>query len=199
MPTPSEQKALAFVAIVILLGGAVRVVRAGAAAPPTAHEQQALAQQASAADSAAVRRGAPKRPKPARSKRGAEPRTVAGVSTVPPSFARPDRPYDSTPYGSPSERLGFPPPGPRIDIGDPAPRNAGPRTPGHVMVDLDVASAAEIEALPRIGPALARRIVANRDSLGPFRTLEGLRRVKGIGAATIQLLALSVTFGGVKR
>jgi competence protein ComEA len=199
MPTPSEQKALAFVAIVILLGGAVRVVRAGAADPPNALEQQALAQQASAADSAALRRGAPKRPRPAKSKRGAEPKTVAGVSTIPPSFARPDRPYDTTPYGAPSERLGFPPPGPRIDIGGPAPRTPGPGTPDRVTVDMDLASAAEIEALPRIGPALARRIVANRDSLGPFRSLEGLRRVKGIGKATIELLAPSVTFGGVRR
>lgn len=196
MPTPSEQKALAFVAIVILLGGAVRVVRAGAAAPPTAHEQQALAQQASAADSAALRRGAPKRPKPTKPKRGAEPKTVAGVSTVPPSFARPDRPYDTTPYGSPSEQRGFPPPGPRIDIGGPVSRNPGPRTSDRVTVDMDVASAAEIEALPRIGPALARRIVANRDSLGPFRSLEGLRRVKGIGKATIDLLAPQVNFSG---
>lgn len=195
MPTPSEQKALAFVAIVILLGGAVRVVRAGAASPPSAPEQQALARQASAADSAATVRGNPKRAR-VKPKRGGEPKIVGGVSGVPPSFARPDRPYDSAPYGSPSERLGFPPPGPRIDIGSPpaAPRIPSPTDGG--VVDLDVASARDIEALPRIGPAIARRIVANRDSLGPFRSLEGLKRVKGVGDATARLLASRVSFGG---
>ena len=167
MPTPSEQKALAFVAIVILLGGAVRVVRAGSAAAPTPPEQQALARQVLAADSAASARPAGKRLKAAKPKRGAPTRDVGGLSTVPPSFARPERPYDHTPYGSPSERLGFPPPGPRIDIG---PAGIRPATGGYI--DIDAATATEIEKLPRIGPATARRIVAHRDSFGPYGSLE---------------------------
>src|SRR5690606_3060509 len=44
-------------------------------------------------------------------------------------------------------------------------------------VDLDRANAAEIEALPWIGPALAARIVANRDKCGPFGDLKALTRV----------------------
>ena len=59
------------------------------------------------------------------------------------------------------------------------------------------ASATEIEALPRIGPATARRIVANRDSLGKFGSLAGLRRVKGMGPATLAHLAPFISFGGV--
>jgi competence protein ComEA len=58
---------------------------------------------------------------------------------------------------------------------------------------------AEIERLPRIGPALAHRIVANRDSAGPFGGLEGLRRVRGVGAATLKLLGPLVTFSGQAR
>jgi hypothetical protein len=50
MPTPSEQKALAFMAAVVLLGGAVRVVRAGSTPAPNPLEQQALARQATAAE-----------------------------------------------------------------------------------------------------------------------------------------------------
>jgi len=42
MATPSEQKALAFVAMVVLLGGVVRVVRAGAPPNASSVEQQAL-------------------------------------------------------------------------------------------------------------------------------------------------------------
>jgi DNA uptake protein ComE-like DNA-binding protein len=66
-------------------------------------------------------------------------------------------------------------------------------------IDLDTASEDAIETLPRVGPALARRIVANRDSLGPFRSLDGLRRVKGIGPATIALLGPLVTFSRQTR
>jgi competence protein ComEA len=61
-------------------------------------------------------------------------------------------------------------------------------------VDLDVATAAEIERLPRIGPSLARRIVADRDSLGPFGSLEEFGRVRGVGPALLRALAPLVTF-----
>jgi competence protein ComEA len=67
------------------------------------------------------------------------------------------------------------------------------------LIDLDVAGAAEIERLPRVGPALARRIVASRDSLGPFGSLAALTRVKGIGPATAERLAPLVTFSGQAR
>jgi competence ComEA-like helix-hairpin-helix protein len=212
MPTPSEQKALAFVAIVILLGGAVRVLRAGGAATPSPFEQQALARQARSADSASAATTAAKRGKRARSnkvssnKRDTVAKDVAGVVSVPPTFARPDRPFAHNNYGTPSARLGFPPPDPRYDTpagGAPAAPARTPRgdarKPGvtaESIIDLDVASATEIEALPRIGPALANRIVASRDSLGPFRSIEGLRRVKGMGAATLERLAPLITFSG---
>jgi competence protein ComEA len=63
-------------------------------------------------------------------------------------------------------------------------------------VDLDRATQGEIERLPWIGPALARRIVANRDSFGAFGSLESLGRVKGVGQATRKRLAALVTFSG---
>jgi competence protein ComEA len=207
MPTPSEQKALAFVAIVILLGGAVRVLRAGSSATPTSQEQQAIARQASAADSAnrAARQGKPaKRARSAKPSHDTTTRVVGGVASVPPSFARPDRPFDHTPYGSAGVRPGFPGPSPRIDTDGNTPRTAalsasasgrGKIPPGN-PIDLDLATAQEIELLPRIGPALAQRIVANRDSLGPFGSLAALRRVKGMGPASLERLAPLVTFGG---
>jgi competence protein ComEA len=61
-------------------------------------------------------------------------------------------------------------------------------------IDPDVATEEELDRLPRIGPALARRIVANRDSLGPFGSLEELQRVRGIGPALAAGLAPHVTF-----
>ncbi len=66
-------------------------------------------------------------------------------------------------------------------------------------VDLDVASEKEIEALRHVGPTLARRIVADRDSFGPFGSMEGLRRVKGIGPSMVEKLDSSVTFSLVPR
>ena len=66
-------------------------------------------------------------------------------------------------------------------------------------VDLDVAGVEEIEALRHIGPAMAKRIVADRDSFGPFGSMDGLRRVKGIGPSMVEKLDSSVTFSLVPR
>ena len=194
MPTPSEQKALAFVAIVVLLGGAVRVVRAGAPPASTPLEQQALARQATAAESAAAtQKGAKRRGvRIARPKRGAAPaRDRRGGRPGAPTARCPGR---------------LPPPLPRIDTdirgnrsaaekparGDRGSGGNGPSRP----VDLDHASEGEIEALPRVGPALAHRIVVHRDSFGPYGSLNALRKVKGMGRATLERLAPLVTFSG---
>jgi competence protein ComEA len=64
-------------------------------------------------------------------------------------------------------------------------------------VDLDNASADAIEGLPGIGPALARRIVAHRDSAGPFGAMAHFCNVRGIGPAMAERLRPLVTFGGV--
>jgi len=200
MPTPSEQKALAFVAMIVLLGGAVRIVRAGSAPSPTSLEQQALARQATAADSAA--NASPKARKSGartkRPKRGSEPTVMGGGSSVPLTSS----PSANALLGP----TGFPPPSPRIDVdyrsnrfkgGSEVRRPDGTKVgPGGLLVDLDQASEREIEALPRIGPAIARRIVASRDSLGAFGSLEGLGRVRGMGPATRKRLAPLVTFSG---
>jgi DNA uptake protein ComE-like DNA-binding protein len=66
-------------------------------------------------------------------------------------------------------------------------------------LDLDVASEKEIEALRYIGPTLARRIVADRDSFGPFGSMDGLSRVKGIGSSMVAKLDSAVTFSLVPR
>jgi DNA uptake protein ComE-like DNA-binding protein len=167
MPTPSENKALAFVAIVALLAGAVRVVRAGGIATPdpTPVQQQAIARQAYAADSASSSQKAAKGAKKASNttikvrvaprKLDAGVQEVAGVASVPALPA--------------------------------------------ALVDLDTATVEQLQALPRIGPALAKRLVANRDSLGPFRSMAGLKRVKGLGPVTLSRLAPLVTFSGQTR
>ena len=66
-------------------------------------------------------------------------------------------------------------------------------------LDLDIADVKEIEALRHVGPTLARRIVADRDSFGPFGSMDGLLRVKGIGPSMVEKLDSSVTFSLVPR
>ena len=48
-------------------------------------------------------------------------------------------------------------------------------------VNINTATAAELEALPGIGPAKAKAIVAYRQQNGQFKTVEDLKKVKGIG------------------
>lgn len=60
-------------------------------------------------------------------------------------------------------------------------------------VNLNAASAADLQELPGIGPALAERIVAHRTEHGPFRTVEDLKKVAGIGPKTFERLKDLVT------
>lgn len=69
---------------------------------------------------------------------------------------------------------------------------SGPaRTPSAppAPIDLNTATLEELDALPRVGPAMAARIVAKR----PFRRPEDLRRVSGIGPSTLRALRPLVT------
>lgn len=56
-------------------------------------------------------------------------------------------------------------------------------------LDLNRATATDLEELPGIGPVLAERIVGWRDEHGPFREVGQLREVPGIGERTFQTLA----------
>ncbi len=56
---------------------------------------------------------------------------------------------------------------------------------GGGKLDLNAATAAQLDALPGIGPAKAQAIIAFRESNGPFTSLDQLDAVPGIGPATI--------------
>ncbi|MFH1130756.1 MAG: helix-hairpin-helix domain-containing protein [Pseudomonadota bacterium] len=57
-----------------------------------------------------------------------------------------------------------------------------------MTLDLNYVSAEDLQVLPRIGPVLSGRIVANREKLGRFHSVIELQRVKGIGPVTVRQL-----------
>lgn len=65
--------------------------------------------------------------------------------------------------------------------------------PAGALVNLNVATAAELELLPGIGPALAQAIIRYRTDNGPFETIEELMDVSGIGPAKFEQVRALVT------
>jgi len=70
---------------------------------------------------------------------------------------------------------------------------------GAQRIDLDRANVDEIETLPGIGAALAKRIANNRDSLGAFGDIGALCDVRGVGRALAEKVRPLVTFTGPHR
>ena len=63
---------------------------------------------------------------------------------------------------------------------------SGTNLPEARPIDLNRATAAELDQVRGIGPALAARIVARRDEVGGFARVEDLIEVRGIGPATLE-------------
>ncbi|RME34111.1 MAG: hypothetical protein D6793_08900 [Thermoflexia bacterium] len=63
------------------------------------------------------------------------------------------------------------------------------------LININTATVEELQRLPRVGPALAQRIVAYREMYGPFRTPEDLMQVPGIGEAIFAAIRDYITVG----
>ena len=62
-----------------------------------------------------------------------------------------------------------------------------------LKVDLNQASASELQKLPGVGEKVAQRILEYREANGPFRAPEELMNVRGIGEKTYMNLEAYVT------
>ncbi len=69
-------------------------------------------------------------------------------------------------------------------------------TEGKGQLNVNTATVAQLQLLPRVGPALAGRIVEFRSANGPFKAPEELMRVKGIGEKSFALLEPYVAVKG---
>lgn len=90
----------------------------------------------------------------------------------------------------------------------PAGGDAGRSTPGVVtsgsgsepgdgsLIDLNTASAAELDALPGVGPVIAERILEYRQVNGPFVSVDELAEIQGISPAMVEELRPLVSVGG---
>lgn len=63
------------------------------------------------------------------------------------------------------------------------------------LVNINTATAAELESLPGIGPSLAERIIAHRDANGLFASVEAIMDVAGIGEAKLDAIRDLITVG----
>jgi competence protein ComEA len=79
-----------------------------------------------------------------------------------------------------------------------APSRAAKAVATSGVVNINTASAADIEALPGIGPKTAALIVEYRQKNGPFKKLEELMNVRGIGEKNFLKLKPQLTLGAAK-
>ena len=67
----------------------------------------------------------------------------------------------------------------------------------HYPIDINRATQAELESLPGIGPVLAKDIIIYLETHGPFRTIEEIQDVSGIGPAKFEKIKTLIIVGEV--
>jgi competence protein ComEA len=78
------------------------------------------------------------------------------------------------------------------------PRGAAAKSAPVGVVNINTASAAELEALPGVGPKTAARIIEYRQKNGPFKKVEEIMNVRGLGEKNFLKLKEQLTVGAPK-
>lgn len=68
-----------------------------------------------------------------------------------------------------------------------------PSAPRGSLLNLNTATAAQLQALPGIGPSMAQRLIDKRTTLGSFRSWDDVDAVEGIGPTTLEKLKAAAT------
>ncbi len=66
-------------------------------------------------------------------------------------------------------------------------------------ININTASLTELQKLPRIGSSVAQRIIDFRKKNGPFKKIEEIMKVKGIGEKTFEQIKDLITVGDTAR
>ena len=73
--------------------------------------------------------------------------------------------------------------------------STGGSTVSNGLININTATAAELQTLNGVGPSTAEKIIADREASGPFNTIEDLMRVSGIGEKKFAALAPYICVG----
>lgn len=73
------------------------------------------------------------------------------------------------------------------------PSSLSPSSQRGGKVNINTATAEELDTLPGVGPAIAQRIIDYRTVHGPFQSIEDIKNVRGIGDATFEELKDKIT------
>lgn len=95
-------------------------------------------------------------------------------------------PKEATPQAQPEQSIAM-----QVPVTSPV--TTVPPAKAASKVNLNRASADELQVLPGIGPVLAQRMVDWRRAHGRYRTIDDLQEVKGIGKKRLEQLRLLVT------
>ena|GEM_PF-5145286 len=128
-------------------------------------------------------------------------RPLAQATPLPPVLPKPlaiqPEPAAVTPAPPTAPTPAPPQPEPAALVPEATPPEPAPESPPAATVarkiNLNKATQAELELLPRVGPATAKAILAYRALNGPFRSVRDLDKVKGIGPKTMERLVPLVT------
>src|SRR4051794_23864819 len=87
---------------------------------------------------------------------------------------------------------------PRLADAQTTSARAAATSAGPVSVNLNAATATELEALPGVGPKTAARIIEYRQKNGPFKKIEELMNVPGVGEKNFLKLKGQITIASAK-
>lgn len=126
--------------------------------------------------------------------RAPEPQVKPRAAPMAPEKPQAPQPQQASPTPEAAPAEAEPPPAPEVVTPDPEPQPPTPAAPAYSrLININAASAAQLELLPQIGPALAKRIIDHRNLHGPFRSIKDLDNVKGIGPKILEKVAPLIT------